>query len=332
MNTRQIVLKSRPKAFPVLDNFQFENFDLPLLKENEVLLKCLFFSVDPYLRGRMNNAKSYVSSFQLGQPIEGGVIAEVTESKSKNFQPGDKVLGTLPWRIQTIAPANALQKIDTTFAPASYYLGILGMPGLTAYFGLLDIGKPKSGEIVVVSGAAGAVGLIAGQLAKIKGCIVIGITGSDAKVNLLKEEFGFDVALNYKSTSHLKNDLARLCPNGIDIYFDNVGGEISDAVINNINYHGRIVLCGQIALYNSVEIPIGPRLQPKLLSRSVLMQGYIIGDYQNRFPEGLQQLSTWLDAGKLKFTETIIDGFDELPGALIGLFEGVNTGKMIVKL
>jgi len=332
MNTQQIVLASRPQGIPTVDNFNFENIELDEIKEGELLLQSLYFSVDPYMRGRMNDAKSYVPPFQIGQPIEGGVVAKVLKSKSDNFKIADIVLGGLPWRKENVAAAKILKKIDTTDIPASYYLGILGMPGLTAYFGLLDIGKPKAGETVVVSGAAGAVGILVGQIAKIKGCRVIGIAGTDEKVNMLKKEFGFDEAINYKTTSNMKDAISKLCPKAVDIYFDNVGGEISDAVISNINFHGRIPLCGQIASYNSTEIPIGPRVQTILLTRSVLMQGFIVGNYQSRFPEATQQLIQWVNEGKLKHTETIVNGFDQLPNALLGLFKGENTGKMIVKV
>jgi len=290
MTTKQIVLASSPKGSPTLENFKFENIELPEIQVGEVLLKGLYYSVDPYMRGRMNDAKSYVSPFQVGQPIEGSVVATVSESKSHNFKPGDMVSGMLPWRKEFIAVEKSLHKIDATIAPASYYLGVLGMTGLTAYFGLMHICKPKEGETVVVSGAAGAVGIVVGQIAKIQGCRVIGIAGSDEKIKLLKEKFGFDEAINYKTNANIKKAIAGYCPDGVDIYFDNVGGEISDAVIRNINFHARIALCGQISLYNSTEIPIGPRLQPLLLTRSALMQGFIVSNYQSEFPEGIQHL------------------------------------------
>jgi len=331
METQQIVLASRPVGAATLDNFRFENTVLTEIQNGEVLLQGLYYSVDPYMRGRMNDTKSYAPPFQLGLPIEGGVVAKVTASKSPAFKVDDLVLGRLPWRTQIVASAKDLQKIDATIAPASNYLGILGMPGLTAYFGLMDIGKPKAGETIVVSGAAGAVGVVVGQIAKLQKCRVIGIAGSDDKTKLLKEEFGFDEAINYKTTPNMQLAISKLCPNGVDVYFDNVGGEISDAVINNLNFHARIALCGQISLYESAKISMGPRLQPMLLTRSVLMQGFIVGNYQNRFPEGIQQLALWIKEGKLKYTETIIEGFDKLPTALLGLFKGENTGKMIVK-
>lgn len=331
MVTTQIVLTSRPKGLPVLENFKTETVELPAIHDSEVLLEGIYYSVDPYMRGRMNDAKSYVPPFEIGKPLSGGVVAKVIESKSGNFKAGDIITGNLPWQKQMIAQEKEIRKIDTTIAPATYYLGILGMTGLTAYFGLMKIGKPKAGETVVVSGAAGAVGTVVGQIAAIHKCHVVGIAGSDEKIKLIKEEFGFDEGINYKTTPDMKKAIADICPKGVDIYYDNVGGEISDAVISNINFHARIALCGQISLYNSTEIPMGPRLQPMLLTRSVLMQGFIISNFQSEFPEGIKQLSAWVKEGKLKSTETIKQGFENLPEALVGLFKGDNTGKMIVK-
>jgi NADPH-dependent curcumin reductase CurA len=332
MDTRQIVLASRPKGKPTIDNFRFESITLPEMQKGEVELEGLFYSVDPYMRGRMNDAKSYAPPFQLDQPIEGAVIAKVINSLSPGLKRGDIVSGRLPWREQTIICSRGLQIIEETALPLSYYLGVLGMTGLTAYFGLLDIGRPVAGETVVVSGAAGAVGIVVGQIARIHGCRVIGITGSDDKVRSLKNEFKFDDAINYKTTKDLKGEIARLCPKAVDIYFDNVGGDISDAVISNINFHARIALCGQISMYNSTDIPVGPRIQPMLLTRSALMQGFIVGNYQARFPEGIEKLTQWVKDDKIKFTETFDYGFDKLPAAFIGLFSGENTGKMIVEV
>ncbi len=331
MTTTQIVLASRPIGLPAIENFRFEKKELLSIQQGELLLKGLYYSVDPYMRGRMNDAKSYVPPFQLNQPIEGSIIASVTESNSANFKEGDLVTGRLPWQIDLIAEEKNLQKIDTSLAPASYYLGVLGMTGLTAYLGLANICKPKAGETFVVSGAAGAVGLIAGQIAKIHSCYVIGIAGSDEKTKLLKEKFKFDGVLNYKTTTNLDKAIAELCPKGVDIYFDNVGGIISDAVIGILNFHARIAICGQISQYNNSVIQMGPRLQPLLLTKSALMQGFIIGNYQKQFPDAIAQLSNWVKEGKLIFAETIIQGFGKLPSALIGLFEGKNTGKMIVQ-
>jgi NADPH-dependent curcumin reductase CurA len=330
-STKQIILSSRPKGKPVVENFETKSITLPELGDKEILLEAMYFSVDPYMRGRMNDAKSYAPPFELGKPIAGGVIAKVVKSNSPNFKENDVVTGNLPWQQHCIAAENTIVKVDTSIAPASYYLGILGMPGLTAYFGFMQIGKPKNGETVVVSGAAGAVGLVVGQIAKMQGCHVVGIAGTDEKIQLLKEEFGFDEVINYKTCTNLTKAIADACPKAVDIYYDNVGGETSDAVISNINFNARIVLCGQIALYNSTEVPMGPRIQPMLLTRSVLMQGFIVGNYQSQFGEGSKQLAAWVKEGKLKYKETIVKGFDKLPAALLGLFEGDNIGKMVVE-
>lgn len=331
MIVKQYVLASRPNGLPVLNNFSQKSIELPQIVNGKVLLQGLFYSVDPYMRGRMNDAKSYVSPFQLNEPISGGVVAKVLESNSKLFLPGDIVIGMLPWQTQMAVDENDIQKIDTTLAPPSYYLGILGMPGLTAYFGLIDIGKPKAGETLVVSGAAGAVGVVVGQIGKLMGCRVVGIAGGAAKVATLKNQFHFDEVIDYKNTTNIIEAIKMACPNGVDIYFDNVGGEISDAVISQINFHARIPLCGQISLYNSETVPVGPRFQPMLLTRSVLMQGFIISNYAVRFSEGIAQLAEWLKVGKLQYKETIVHGFQQLPEALIGLLKGENIGKMIVE-
>lgn len=332
MNSQQIVLASRPLGYPTLENFKNETIELPQALEEEVLVEGLYYSVDPYMRGRMNDAKSYLSTYEIGKPIVGGVVAKVIESRSSEIKVGDIVLGRLPWSQRTVTPAKVLQRINvTTLTPASYFLGVLGMPGLTAYFGVIDICKPKAGQTMVISGAAGAVGIVAGQIARIFGCQVIGIAGSDEKINLLKTEYGFSEAINYKTTYDLNKALAQTCRRGVDIYFDNVGGEISDAVISQINFQARIAVCGQISLYNTPTIPTGPRVQPQLVARSALMQGFTVSDYQNRFGEGYQQLVKWIKEGKVKFPETKVKGFDQLPNAFIGLFNGENIGKMIVE-
>ncbi|MFP5042794.1 NADP-dependent oxidoreductase [Parasediminibacterium sp. JCM 36343] len=331
MTTTQIVLASRPLGMPTLDNFKFAEMELPVVGDGEVMLESMYYSIDPYMRGRMNDEKSYTPPFQVGKPITGTIVASVAESQSPFYKKGDVVVGMLPWQKKMIAPEDDLQKINVAIAPPSYFLGLLGITGLTAYFGLLDIGKPQMGETVVISGAAGAVGIVAGQIAKLLGCRVVGIAGSDKKIKLLKDEFGFDDGINYKTSPDMAKAIAVACPDGVDVYFDNVGGAISDAVISHINFYARIVLCGQIALYNSTKVPTGPRIQPMLLTRSVLMQGFIVSNYKSQFPEAIQKLEQWLSEGKLKGTETMLRGFDALPKALIGLFSGNNTGKMIVE-
>jgi len=331
MNISQFVLASRPIGLPTSDNFRLEKISLGELKENEVLLKSWYISVDPYMRGRMNSVKSYAASFEVDQPIKGGILAKVIESKSKSVLAGDVVVGTLPWATYSIEKADNLRKVDVQKIPPGYYLGILGMPGITAYFGMMEICKPVKGDTVVISGAAGAVGIVAGQIAKLQGTRVIGIAGSDEKCRLLKEQFGFDEAINYKTSKSIRKELAILCPEGVDAYFDNVGGEITEAVAANLDFHARIALCGQISQYNNAKPYVGYSILPHLLTRSVLLQGFIVSNYSTRFGEAVSHLTQWLNEGKLKYTETILDGFDKLPDAFLGLFSGKNQGKMLIK-
>jgi len=330
---KTILLKNRPQGTPTLSDFEFISEDLnTALKAGEILLETTYVSVDPYLRGRMSDAKSYVPPFQLNQPIQSGVIAKVIASKHDNFLEGDYVSGLLSWKTKQISNGEGLIKVDKSKAPLSSYLGVLGMTGLTAYLGLNEIGKPKAGETIVVSGAAGAVGSVVGQIAKILGLKVIGIAGTDEKIDMLKTKFGFDAGINYNTSNDINADIKTLAPNGVDIYFDNVGGPISDAVLFNINHFARIIICGAISVYNSTETPKGVSVQPFLVKNSALMQGFIVSNYAEKFPEAMQQLSTWLAEQKLTYTETIVDGFDNIPKAFIDLFEGKNKGKMIVEI
>ena len=331
MNVSQFVLASRPIGLPTSDNFRLEKISLGELKENEVLLKSWYISVDPYMRGRMNSVKSYAASFEVDQPINGAIVAKVVESKSKSVLPGDIVVGRFPWATYFIEKPENLRKIDIQKVPPGYYLGVLGMPGLTAYFGMMEICKPKKGETAVVSGAAGAVGIVAGQIAKIQGSRVIGIAGSGEKCKLLKEQFGFDETINYKTSKSIRKEISQMCPEGVDVYFDNVGGEITEAVAANLDFHARIALCGQISQYNNSKPYIGYSILPHLLTRSVLLQGFIVSNYSARFEEAYTQLTKWVNEGTLKYTETVIDGFDKLPEAFLGLFSGRNQGKMLVK-
>lgn len=331
MENKQFVLVSRPAGMPSTENFKLVDAEVPQPKDGELLVRTLFLSVDPYMRARMNDRKSYVDPFAVGEAITGGAIGEVVESRAAAFKPGDIVTGMLPWQLYSVAEASGLHQIDPALAPVTTALGVLGMPGLTAYFGLLDIGKPKEGETVVVSGAAGAVGTIVCQIAKIKGCRVAGIAGSDEKNQYLRDELGVDATVNYK-TADLKQELRKACPDGVDIYFDNVGGEVSDVIMTLINHGSRTIICGQIALYNLEQPDLGPRVQPYLLVNSALMQGFIVTDYAPRFGEGVCQLAQWLQAGKLKYAENVVDGFDNTPQAFLGLFAGENLGKQLVKV
>ncbi|WP_165734083.1 NADP-dependent oxidoreductase [Polaribacter sp. 20A6] len=330
---KTILLNNRPQGKPTTSNFEFVTEDTELaIKDGEILLEAAYVSVDPYLRGRMSDAKSYVPPFQLNEPVQSGVIAKVTATKNDNFKEGDYVSGLLNWQTQQVSNGEGLNKVDGTKAPLSAFLGILGMTGLTAYLGLNEIGKPKAGETIVVSGAAGAVGSVVGQIAKILGLNVIGIAGTDEKIDMLKSKFGFDAGINYNTNKDINAEIKKLAPNGVDIYFDNVGGPISDAVLFNINRFARIIICGAISVYNETETPKSVSVQPFLVKNSALMQGFIVSNYADKFPGAMQQLATWLGEGKLTYIETIVDGFDNIPSAFIDLFDGKNKGKMIVKI
>jgi len=329
---KTIILEKRPVGKPQLSDFKFTDTELPQIGTNEVLLKTSLVSVDPYLRGRMSDAKSYSAPFQLQKPISSGIVAEVMESNNAAYTKGEYVSGLLEWKEFQKSEGKGLLKVDPAKAPLSAYLGVLGMTGLTAYLGLTEIGKPKKGETLVVSGAAGAVGSVVGQIGKLLGCRVVGIVGTDEKAEMLKSKYGFDAAINYTTTSNMREAIATACPDGVDIYFDNVGGEITDGVLANINQLARIIICGSISVYNETSVPMGPRVETTLIKNSALMQGFIVSNYAAKFPEAIIQLSSWLQAGKLTYSETIIDGFDQVPQAFIGLFEGQNNGKMIVKI
>lgn len=329
---KTIILNKRPVGKPQLSDFKFIKEAMPQISKGEILLKTKFVSVDPYLRSRMSDAKSYIPSFDLNKPISSGCVAEVMESKNGSFKKGDFVTGLLAWKEFQVSSGEELLKVEDMGLPLSAYLGVLGMTGLTAYFGLTEIGKPKKGETLVISGAAGAVGSTVGQIGKILGCRVVGIAGTDEKVAMLKSTFGFDEGINYHTTENMYKEIKSLCPNGVDVYFDNVGGEISDSVHVNINRFGRIVVCGAISLYNEISIPTGPRVEPFLIKQSALMQGFIVSNYMEKFPEGIKQLSEWIKGEKLTYKETIVEGFDAIPQAFLDLFEGKNTGKMVVKV
>ena len=313
---------------PTLDNFNLVDTDVP--QSEEVLVRTLYISVDPYLRGRMREGRSYIAPFEVGQVIESGAVGEVVQSRSAKFQPGDIVTGMFGWRLYNSVSAGGLMKVPAG-VPVTTALGVLGMPGLTAYFGLLDIGQPKEGETVVVSGAAGAVGMTVCQIAKIKGCRVVGIAGGDEKNRYLKDELGVDAVIDYKQ-GHIEQALREACPNGVDVYFDNVGGKVSDAILPLLNHGARIVICGQISIYNLDQPDIGLRPQPYLLVNSAVMRGFIITEFAARFSEGVTQMAQWVAAGKLKYAETIVEGFENTPRAFIGLFSGENLGKQIVKV
>ncbi|PWK14494.1 NADP-dependent oxidoreductase [Tumebacillus permanentifrigoris] len=329
---RQFRLVSRPVGMPSNENFTLQEVDLPELQDGQVLVRALYISVDPYMRGRMSDAKSYIEPFPLDEVLVGGGVGEIVESKNERWQAGDVVVGQLGWQDYTVSNGRGLLKLDPSLAPVTTALGVTGMPGWTAYFGLLDIGQPKEGETVVVSGAAGAVGTIVGQIAKLKGCRVVGIAGDDAKCQYLLNELGFDATINYKTTDDLRAALKRACPDGVDVYFDNVGGEITDAVMSRINFQARIAICGQISQYNLEEPELGPRVFTQLLKNSALAKGFIVSDYAPRHKEAMLQLGQWVAEGKIKYAENIVDGLENSVEAFLGLFRGENIGKQLVKV
>ncbi len=326
----QVLLKDRPVGEPAPHHFQLIERPIGEVAAGWVLRQTLFLSLDPYMRGRMNAGKSYAAPVELGAVMVGATVSRVVESKNSAFSIGDLVLGHDGWQEYGLSDGGDLEKLPQKPWPPSYWLGVLGMPGMTAYVGLLDIGRPKSGETVVISAAAGAVGQVACQIAKIKGCRVIGIAGSDAKCDYLITDLGCDGAVNYK-TMHVLRSLKKLCPAGIDIYFDNVGGAILEAILRLMNLHGRIPLIGLISQYNATEFQPGPNLAPVLINR-LLIQGMIVSDHADRREAFLRDMSLWLEDGQMKYRETIVDGLEKAPQAFMGLFKGENFGKLLVRI
>ncbi len=325
----QVLFHSRPAGMPKEDNFEIVERSMPSIGAGEVLCRVLYLSVDPYMRGRMNPGKSYAAPAKLGEPMVGQTVSEVVESKDSHFRPGDFVLGFTGWQAYAAMPAKDLRKVDPV-APLSYYLGVLGMPGLTAYVGVIDIGQPKEGETAVVSAAAGAVGSIAGQIAKIKGCRAVGTAGSDEKCAWVTGELGFDACINYK-TANLDDALKAACPDGIDIYVDMVGGAMLEAVLRQINVHARIPLIGMISQYNATSPVPGPNLGPLLVNRATV-RGMVVIDHQDRYGDFIRDVSAWLREGAIRCREDVVQGLENAPGAFIGLFRGENVGKRVVQV
>jgi NADPH-dependent curcumin reductase CurA len=326
----EIHLVSRPRGMPIAENFSIVQTTIRSIADQEILVRNLYMSVDPYMRGRMNEGPSYVPPFELDQPMSGGAIGEVIQSNSKNFKPGDIVTSNLGWREYAIAMPKELHWVNPDIKPFSVYLGVLGMTGMTAWVGL-NLVDVKSGDIVFISGAAGAVGSVAGQLAKFRGCHVIGAAGSQEKVDFLQDECGFDRAFNYKHGSILEQ-LNQAAPDGIDVYFDNVGGPMLEAALSTLRLNGRIIACGSISDYNAEHPKPGPSNLFNVIRQRLTMKGLIVGDHLDRRPEFEEEVGNYFKTGKLKNEETIIIGLDRAVNAFIGLFEGENIGKMIVKL
>ena len=327
---RQVILKRRPVGEPVPDDFDFIDTPLAPVQDGEVLRRTIYLSLDPYMRGRMSDAPSYAKSVDLGHRMVGATVSQVLESRNPAFATGDFVQGPDGWQTHGVSDGKELRKLDPALAPISTAVGVLGMPGLTAYVGLLAIGKPKPGETVVVSAASGAVGAVVGQIAKIKGCRAVGVAGSREKCEYVERVLGLDACVSHQSAT-LYEDLKAACPSGIDVYFENVGGPVFAAVLRLMNVGARIPVCGMISDYNAVNPPPAPNLRP-ILTKRAMMQGFIIFDHARRQPAFLEEAGGWLRSGQLKYREDIVDGLDKAPAALIGLFKGQNFGKMLVRV
>jgi NADPH-dependent curcumin reductase CurA len=328
--SREIRLVARPQGFPSEDLFELTETPIPDPGEGQLLVRNSYFSVDPYMRPRMNDVRSYVAPFTLGEALTGGAVGQVAASRHAKYAKGDWVQHPLGWREWALSDGSGVRKIDPGAAPVSTSLGVLGMPGFTAYYGLFELGAPKPGETVFVSGAAGAVGSTAGQMAKIAGCRVLGCAGSAEKVAWLRD-IGFDAAFDYRERS-LRQALAEAAPDGLDIYFDNVGGDSLEAAIGALRNHGRIVACGSISRYNDVEPAPGPRNMFMVVTKRLRLQGYIISDHYDRFPEFLERAREWVRDGRLRYQETVVEGIENAPRAFLGLLRGENVGKMLVKV
>lgn len=332
---RQVLLASRPVGEPSDDNFNLVESEIPEPKENEILLQTAYLSLDPYMRGRMSAAKSYAEPVPIGGVMEGATVSKVVKSNNNKFAEGDYVLSYAGWQEYSISDGTGLRKVDDSIAPVHTALGVLGMPGLTAYTGLLNIGEPKEGETVVVSAASGAVGGVVGQIAKIKGCRVIGIAGGKKKCDYVTSELGFDACIDHKS-SDMAEQLKNACPKGIDVYFENVSGPVFDAVLPLLNPFARIPVCGLIAHYNDTELPPGPNRLPALmrdiLTKRLTFRGFIVTDFADQYADFARDVSGWLKAGQIKFKVDMVTGLDKAPRALQGLLRGENFGKLIVDL
>jgi NADPH-dependent curcumin reductase CurA len=329
---RQVRLKSRPTGIPQPEHFEIVEGPVPEPADGEVLIRNIYLSVDPAMRGWVNAAASYAEPVPVGAVMRAGAVGRIEVSRHPDFSPGDCVAGMFGWQDYVAVPGKSIQrKITDAEFPISTALGVLGMNGLTAYFGLLDAGRPKAGETVVVSTAAGAVGSCVGQIAKIMGCRTVGIAGSPEKVRLCREEFRFDAAIDYKA-GDLEAALAAACPDGVDVYFDNTAGAISDAVLKHLRIGARVVICGTASIPNWEPIPVGPRVERHLLSKRARMQGVLVLDYAARYAEGREQLARWVRAGLIRYREDILEGIEHAPGAIAGLYRGENLGKRLIRI
>ncbi|MEM8497416.1 MAG: NADP-dependent oxidoreductase [Pseudomonadota bacterium] len=332
---KQVILASRPEGKPTLANFRIEESAIKPPAAGELLLKTRYLSLDPYMRGRMSAGPSYAQNVALNDVMLGGTVSEVVESKHPDFAVGDNVLSNSGWQEFQTTGAQGIRKLDPRISRLSYGLGVLGMPGLTAYVGLLDLGEPKAGETVVLAASTGAVGSVVGQIAKLKGCRVVGIAGAKEKCEYAVSELGYDACVSHYDDD-MASQLKAACPDGIDVYFENVGGSSWEAVMPLLNTHARVPVCGLIAHYNQTSLPPGPDrmsvLQSMILTKRIKMQGFIISDHADRIPEFVTDVSSWLQQGKIKYKEDVVNGIENAPEAFLGLFSGANFGKLVVKV
>ena len=328
---RRIVLASRPEAYPEPRHFRLEEVAIPQPREGEALVRTIWLSLDPYMRGRMREGPSYAAPVEIGGVMTGGIVGRVVESRTPELAVGDIVDGSLGWQEYAVARPGQLRKVDPDLAPISTALGVLGMPGMTAYFGFLDVGKPEVGDTVVVSAASGAVGQVVGQIARIMGCRVVGTAGSDEKVDFIVNELGFDAGINYK-TEDVDAALAAACPDGIDVYFDNVGGFVTDAAMQQINVHARISVCGQISQYNLPTPELAPRNMGLLIQKQARMEGFLVFNFAHRHEHARQRMAAWIRSGDLRYREDVVEGLENAPAAFIGMMTGENFGKLLVKV
>jgi NADPH-dependent curcumin reductase CurA len=327
---RRVVLARRPPAEVSESDFRIEEVSVPEPGSREILVRVVYLSLDPYMRGRMRDAASYAAPVAIGEVMTAGAVGEVVKSNHPGFKVGDIVEDRFGWQEYAIGPSPSARKVDPSLAPISTANGVLGMPGMTAYFGLLEVGQPKAGETVVVSAASGAVGQIVGQLAKIAGCRAVGIAGGPKKCAFVNETLGFDACIDYKAEKDLSAAAKAACPNGVDVYFDNVGGVVSDAVLANLNFWARVALCGSISQYNTAEL--GPRLMGTFVGKRVTARGFIVWDFNARYGPALRQMGEWVRSGHIKFKEDMVAGIENAPRAFIGLLKGDNFGKLQVQL
>jgi NADPH-dependent curcumin reductase len=332
---RQILLAARPRGEPTPEDFRLVEGDVPEPGPGQMLLRTVYLSLDPYMRGRMNAGPSYAPPVEVSAVMEGRAVSEVIRSNLPEHRPGDLVFAATGWQEHALSDGRGVRKLDPALRPISYALGVLGMPGLTAYAGLLNIGKPQAGETLVVAAASGAVGSVVGQIARIKGCRVVGIAGGERKCRFVREELGFDACLDHREPD-LAERLKAACPRGIDVYFENVGGAVLDAVLPLLNNFARVPVCGLIAHYNATELPPGPDRVPllmhEILVKRLTFRGFIVGDFASQFPEFLADVSGWLREGRIKYREDITDGLENAPGELIGVLKGSNFGKKLIRV